>query len=175
MEEIKFLKEEVKITGKITNDEISLAQFFAEITGIYPFYVVIYEGYLFFFVEKQKYLKCKQYLKVLRKKLKKKIMIIRFDESLLKLVFGFFPDVYIHDLSLVYDYQENSTMLFVYFLTFQERGVAIGRLGKYIKIVNAIFRRYIRFKEYKTLISMQCEVYDSALLPHYLECPVIEA
>lgn len=73
----------------------------------------------------------------------KKVLLIRAENSITKLILGFFPDIYIHDIKLEIDDRTGDMIMHVYFLSFEERIIAIGRGGTYIKAVNEIFDKYI--------------------------------
>ncbi|MHA1438326.1 MAG: hypothetical protein ACTSPD_12185 [Promethearchaeota archaeon] len=64
----------------------------------------------------------------------------------MKLLFRFFPDLYIHDIFLEKDDNTGENILYICFLSYEERGIAVGKNGDYIKAVNKIFSKYIAFK-----------------------------
>ena len=138
-----FLYQNVKIKKKYSNKELIFLQYFYEKTEIYPENVILTENFIFFFVKSQDYFKARLYLGSFRKYLESKILIIRAETVLIKLLFGFFPDPYIHDLKLEINKQSGSKTITVYFLSFKDRGIAIGRKGEYIKAVNEIFEKFV--------------------------------
>ena len=76
-------------------------------------------------------------------------------------MFGFFPDPYIHDLKIERNPTTGSREIVVGFLSFEERGIAIGCKGDYIKAVNEIFENYVIFENQNALpIKIRCEVFD---------------
>ena len=84
-----------------SNFELKLREYFYEKTEIYPENVILTENFIFFFVKSQDYFKARLYLGSFRKYLESKILIIRAEKVLIKLLFGFFPDPYIHDLKFL--------------------------------------------------------------------------
>ncbi|MHA2280535.1 MAG: hypothetical protein ACXAC5_06765 [Promethearchaeota archaeon] len=87
----------------------------------------------------------------------KKILIIRTESVLINLIFSLFPDLYIHDVVLERDDTSNQREISIYFLTFKERGIAIGRGGEYIKSVNNLFKDFIRFNNKDKPIDIICK------------------
>jgi len=134
----------VNVKKHFFNTELILYKFFFEITKIFPKSIICVDNFVFFFVKSVDYSNAKLYLRKLRYLLKnKKILIIREETTLIKLVFSFFEDVYIHNVMLI----ENPTrdVIDVLFLFKKDRAVAVGSDGGYIKTVNYIFRNYISF------------------------------
>jgi len=139
-----FFCQIVNVRKHFFNTELKLSKFFFEITKIFPVCLIRNENFLFFFVKPGDYLTAKLYLRKLRYLLKnKKILIIREESTLIRLVFSFFEDVYIHNVMLI----ESPTVdiIDVLFLFKKDRAVAVGIDGGYIKAVNYIFRNYISF------------------------------
>jgi len=87
----------------------------------------------------------------------RKILIIRTENVLINLLFSLFPDLYIHNISLKRNDSSGKREISVYFLTYKERGIAIGRGAEYIKCVNKLFKRYIRFENKSTPIEIKCK------------------
>jgi len=69
-----------------------------------------------------------------------------------------FPDLYIHDIKVECDLYSNMRIVYVYFLSFEERGIAVGRRGDYIKAINAIFKKYVKFEKAEVPIKIKCEL-----------------
>ena len=139
-----FFYQIVKVKKHFFNIEIMLSKFFHEITKIFPVCLIRNKNFLFFFVKPGDYLTAKLYVRKLRYLLKnRKILIIREESTLIRLVFSFFEDVYIHNVMLI----ESPTVdiIDVLFLFKKDRAVAVGNDGCYIKAVNYIFRNYISF------------------------------
>ena len=157
-----FLSQKLKIKRKYSNKELYLHQYFQKKTKIHPESVFIYKNsYIFFFVKNEEYFKAKLSLRSLRRELQdKKVLVIRAEQTLIKLLFSFFPDTYIHDILLNFNDKNNEKIISVNFLSFEERGIAVGRNGDYIKSVNEIFQKYVNFREsfYDDFkIKIQCE------------------
>lgn len=151
-----FLYQKVKFIKKFSNKELIFLQYFCEKTTVFPENVIIIENLIFFFVKGRDYFKARLYRNSFRKNLERKILIIRAEKVLIKLLFGFFPDPYIHDLKLV-NKQNGSKTVIVYFLSFKDRGIAIGRKGEYIKAINEIFEKFVILEDVETPIKIKCE------------------
>lgn len=83
-------------------------------------------------------------------------MIIKSESSLIRLLFSLFPDTYIHDV--IVDINESGTrVITILFYFYKDRGIAIGRNGTYIKIINRIFNDYIFLENYNTPIEIKCD------------------
>ncbi len=89
---------------------------------------------------------------------KKKVLIIRNEKKLIKLLFSFFPDIYIHDIQIYYNTSPKELKAIILFLTFEERGIAIGKNGNYIKAVNKIFQNNIILQNNKISIKIKCDL-----------------
>jgi len=154
-----FFSEKLKIRKKYTNTELKLYQYFYEKTKrIYPENVIVINNFIFFFVGNEYYFKVKLFLHSLRKELNKKVLIIRAENTLINLLFGFFPDIYIHDVKLKIDEDTGLKCVLVYFLSFEERAIAVGCNGEYIKAVNYIFDNYVIFKNHDHSLKIKCEL-----------------
>jgi hypothetical protein len=83
----------------------------------------------------------------------KKIIVIRREKTIIKLILAFFPDLYIHNIHFTVDDNTADIIMKVIFLTDLDRLIAIGgKHGTYIKSVNQIFNEYIY------PIKIECEV-----------------
>ena len=151
-----FLYQKVKFKKKFSNKELIFLNYFYEKTKIHAENVIITEYFIFFFVRGRDYFKARLYRASFRKNLESKILIIRAEKVLIKLLFGFFPDPYIHDLKLVNE-QNGSKTIIVYFLSFKDRGIAIGRKGEYIKAINEIFEKFVLIDGEAIPIKIRCE------------------
>ena len=155
-----YFSQIVNIKKKFFNTELKFFKFFIEITKIVPVFVIIRNPFVFYFVKPRDFFMAKFFLRKLRYKLNgKKISIIRAETTLLRLIFSFFDDVYIHNVKLVE--KTNGTLIDVLFLFDKDRAVAVGNEGGYIKAVNFIFRNYIFFdtpfnKIEKDLVEIRC-------------------
>ncbi len=143
-----------------SNEELLLYHFFHEITKRPPQNVIIVKEFVFFFLKNEDYFKAKAKLPYLRKKFQhRKIVIVREEEVLINLVYGFFPDPYIHTVSIERNIYTGKTKIVVGFLSYEERGIAIGCNGNYIKAVNEIFERYVIFvNHYGNQVKIKCDV-----------------
>ena len=143
-----------------SNEELLLYHFFHEITKRPPQNVIIVKEFVFFFLKNEDYFKAKTKLPYLRKKFQhRKIVIVREEEVLINLVYGFFPDPYIHTVSIERNIYTGKTKIVVGFLSYEERGIAIGCNGNYIKAVNEIFERYVIFvNHYGNQVKIKCDV-----------------
>jgi len=137
-----FFSQIINIKKQFFNTELRLSKFFNEITGIFPVCVIRVKEFIFFFVKSGDYFAAKFYLRKLRHMMKsKKFLIIREEPTLIRLIFSFFEDTYIHNVMLIESPTRN--IINVLFLFNKDRAVAVGIDGSYIKAVNYIFRNYI--------------------------------
>jgi len=144
---------------KYSNFELKLREYFAQKTeGIYPEFIVVINQYIFFFVKKKHYFSSKMHLNSMRRQFnKRKILIIRIEKILINLLFSFFPDLNIDDIKIEVDNISGRREISVYFLFFEERGIAIGRNGDYIRAVNSIFENYVVFENSTTPLKIKCK------------------
>ncbi|MHA1490133.1 MAG: hypothetical protein ACTSRI_10830 [Promethearchaeota archaeon] len=148
MAENVFFSQKLKIKKRYFNRELNLLQYFHDKTKkIYPENVIVINDFIFFFVSNEYYFRAKLFLHSMRKQLNKKVLIIRDENILINLLFSFFPDTYIHDIKLRINEQTRLKFILVCFLSYKERGIAIGRSGDYIKAINTILNKYINFKK----------------------------
>ncbi|HEC39297.1 hypothetical protein LCGC14_2042580 [marine sediment metagenome] len=144
---------------KYTNTELALFKFFYEKTnGIHPELIVVIKHFIFFFVKNEHYFISKLYLNSMRRQIaNRKILIIRAEPVLINLIFSLFPDLCIHDVVLEVDDFSGVREISLYFLTFRERGIAIGRRAEYIRCVNKLFKEYIIFENKSKPIEIICK------------------
>jgi len=153
-----FFSQIIKIKKKYSNTEFNLHQYFYKKTKLHPENIIIINQFIFFFIKNEDYFKAKLFLNSIRKQLEKKILLIRAENNLIKLLFGFFPDPYIHDIKIEINEKKIKTIT-ICFISFEERGIAIGRSGDYIKAVNEIFEKYIIFEKKEIPFSkIKCEL-----------------
>lgn len=139
-----YFSQIVNIKKIFFNTELKFFKFFFEITKIVPVFLIIRNPFVFYFVNPRDFFMAKFFLRKLRYKLNgKKISIIRAETTLIRLVFSFFDDVYIHNVKLIE--KTNRTLIDVIFLFDKDRAVAVGNKGGYIKAVNYIFKNFISF------------------------------
>lgn len=143
-----------------SNEELLLFHFFHETTKSPPQNVIIVKEFVFFFLKNENYFNAKSKLPYLRKKFAhRKIVIVREEDVLVNLVYGFFPDPYIHTVRIERNVYTGKTNIMVGFLSYEERGIAIGGNGNYIKAVNEIFERYVIFVNSEAFqVRIKCDV-----------------
>lgn len=138
--------QKINVKKKFSNKELLLFHFFHEITKIFPQNVITINEFVFFFLKNDNYFNAKSKLPYLRKKFQhRKIVIVREEDVLVNLVYGFFPDPYIHTVRIERNIYTGKTDVAVGFLSYEERGIAVGCKGNYIKAVNKIFEWYVNF------------------------------
>jgi len=142
-----------------TNFELKLREYFYEKTqGIYPEFLVVIRQFIFFFVKKHHYFNAKAYLESMRREIGyRKVIIIRIEKNLINLLFSFFPDLNIENVKIEFDKKSGKREISVFFLFFEERGIAIGRNGEYIRAVNEIFDNYIIFENKYNPLRVKCK------------------
>jgi hypothetical protein len=148
-----FYSMELNIKKKFSNLELNLYRLFHKKISIHPITIIVQRSFLFFFVKNEDYFKAKSRIKYIRYYLpSKKLLVIRLEKTIAKMVFGFFPDVYIHNLDLEIDNNTGDIIITVVLLTYEDRLIAVGAKGNYIKAVNEIFEKYIY------PVKIKCEV-----------------
>ena len=145
---------------KFNNYELKLRNYFYSRTdGIYPEFIVVINQFIFFFVKKENYFDSKMHLDAMRREIsQRKILIIRIERILLNLLFSFFPDLNIDTIKIESNNKSGLREISIYFLFQNERGIAIGRNGDYIKAVNEIFKKYVIFENRNTPLEVKCKV-----------------
>jgi hypothetical protein len=73
------------------------------------------------------------------------------------MLFNFFPDLNIENVKVEFNNQSRKREISIYFLFFNERGIAIGRDGEYIRAVNEIFDNYVVFENKNTPLKVKCK------------------
>ncbi len=146
---------------KYSNFELKLNTYFYNKTnGITPEFIVVINKFIFFFVRKDKYFTSKIYLGSIRREIApKKVLIIRAENVFINLLFSFFPDLYIHDIKIEND-TSGEREVSLYFLSYKDRGIAIGRRGEYIKCLNELCQRYIILENKITPLEIKCKALD---------------
>lgn len=144
---------------KYSNYELKLCKYFYNKTkGIIPECIVVIDKYIFFFVKKDSYFSSKIYLDSIRREINpKKVLIIRYEKIFINLLFSFFPDLYIHDIRIENNETSGVREISVYFLTFKDRGIAIGRQGEYIKSLNLLCKKYILLENKINPLEITCK------------------
>lgn len=149
----------VSMKKRYSNDELIYYRYFCQKIKVEPEHIIIVGNFVFFFVKGSDFFKVKAHLGSLRRKLGSKVLIIRAEKTLITLLFSFFPDLYIHDIVSSMNKYTGNTTITIYFLSFEDRGIAIGRKGEYIKAVNEIFNKYITFEKDIDSIKIKCEFF----------------
>ena len=164
LDEEFFFSQKVFLKKRYQNRELSLHRYFWEKTKVFPECVIEINGFIFFFVKNKDYFKVKLFQKEIRRQFnERKVLILRTEKTLAKFLLSFFPDPYIHDIKLQADDNTGLRRIIVFLWSYKERGIAIGRSGDYIKVVNEIFNHYVIFEEYVTFnkyyipIEIKCE------------------
>ncbi|TFF98472.1 MAG: hypothetical protein EU547_01350 [Promethearchaeota archaeon] len=146
----------VKIAKRFSNDELKYMNYFYKKTQEFPENIIIYNRFIFFFIKDQVYFSILKYIPELRKELSAfKLLIIRDETNLLKLCLSFFPDIYIHDIKLKIERRRNRILISLYTLDYNDRGIAIGKRGNYIKTVNDVLKNYVEVQEVSLPIEIE--------------------
>jgi len=151
--------QQIKFRCRYSNEELGLYQYFDDKTGVKPINIIVINQFIYFFVDNKKYFKAKTQLSKIRRELSsKKILIIRAETTLIRLLFSFFQDLYIHDIRIEMNIYTGKKEISIYFLSYKDRGVAVGRNGDYIKSVNTLFKKFVLFDCNRVPIKIKCEV-----------------
>ncbi len=147
---------------KYSNFELKLGKYFYNKTkGICPESIIVIDKFIFFFVKNESYFISKFYLDSIRREIKaKKVIIIRFEKVFINLLFSFFPDLYIHDIKIEKDVSSGMREISLYFLTYKERGIAIGRKGDYIKSLNELCQKFLVLENRISPLEIKCKTVD---------------
>ncbi len=163
-----YLRQKVEIKRKFTNKEITLSKKFASYAKVQPDNIIFIEPYIFFFLEPDKYYKTKYFIQTLKKELGKKIRLVKFRnkrDTLLDLITSLFPEIFINDYGYYFDSNNQMDVIVVETLTLQERGIAIGRNGEYIKAINALLTNHALYDYRTKYVQIRC-VHGN--LQHYI-------
>jgi len=152
--------QKLTVNKKFSNKELLLFHFFYDSTKIFPRNVILVKDIVFFFLDNEKYFEAKLKLPYLRKRFQsRRIVLVREEGVLANLVFGFFPDPYIHTIRIERNSRTGQIIIIVGFLSYEERGIAVGCNGDYIKAINRIFESYVKFADYQEFqVKIKCEV-----------------
>ncbi|MFX0034354.1 MAG: hypothetical protein ACFE9I_01785 [Candidatus Hermodarchaeota archaeon] len=151
---------------RYSNYEIKLYNYFFKKTQINPYVIIPIRiadtNYIFFFIDQNNYFQAKTYLNSIRHEIRnKKILIIRFDNILINLIFNFFPDLCIHDININVNNKEGKYEISICFLRkLNAYHIAIGQGGSYIKAINELFERYINLYNYNVPLTIKCKKVD---------------
>jgi hypothetical protein len=137
----------ISFERKFSNYEIKLAEYFLEKVNIYPKCVIIINYY-----------RVKKHLYILRRQLGKKVAIIREQSTLIHLLFSFFPDIFIFDINIENSNISKDRLISIKLLSYEDRAIAIGRDGEYIKAINQLLKKHIIFQNRKSNIKIECRM-----------------
>ncbi|MDX1797089.1 MAG: hypothetical protein R3255_00430 [Candidatus Lokiarchaeia archaeon] len=149
---------------KYSNFELKLHNYFYYKTHVNPSYIILIniEGndFIFFFVKQDEYFQAKTFLNSIRNNIKhKKVMIIRFDNILINLIFNLFPDLCIDDIEIEINKLKGKYEVSIYFLReLNIYHIAVGERGSYIKAVNELMEKYFTFNNCYTPLTIKCRV-----------------
>ncbi|MFX0081191.1 MAG: hypothetical protein ACFE94_05505 [Candidatus Hodarchaeota archaeon] len=87
----------------------------------------------------------------------RKFLIIRAENVLINFLFSLFPDLFVYNISLEVNGFSGKREIAIYFLTYKERGIAIGRGADYIRSVNKLFMNYVTFENNSKPIEIKCK------------------
>lgn len=154
--------QKIQIKKKFSNKELLLYNYFITKTKIIPDNVILVDDFIFYFIKIIDYYRCKAFHPVLRKEFSdKKVLLICVQNTLIKQIFSFFPDTYIYDLKLEKNKHDDDLIITICFLSYEERGIAVGKGGDYITAINKILKNYVIYKGkylYKFPLKLQCEL-----------------
>ena len=147
---------------KYSNFELKLYDFFFKKTNIHPKCVIVINQFAFFIVNKDliTYNEVKKHLYYLRRNLCKKVAIIKEQSTLILLLYSLFPDLFIYNIKIEATNFSNERLISIKFLSYQDRAIAVGRNGEYIKAVNQLLKKHIIFQTNKAQIKIICKVAD---------------
>ena len=152
----------ISFKRKFSNFEIKLSNYFFEKVGVCPRCVIIINPFIFFIINRDliTYYKVKKHIPFLRRQFGKKIAIIRDQPSLIHLLYSLFPDIFIYNIEIEATNFSNERLISIKFLSYQDRAIAVGRNGEYIKAVNQLLKKHIIFQTNKAQIKIICKVAD---------------
>lgn len=148
----------VSFKKKFQNEELRLLSYFFKITHKLPTNIIIQDNFIFFLVKNEDYVIARTYLERIRNRLKHyKVLVIREELTLLRQIFSFFPDTYIHDIELNRDLMTKKMMITLFFIFDLDRGIAVGNNGCYINTINFIFNNAVNYQiNSKFIVKIQC-------------------
>ena len=149
----------VSFKKKFQNEELQLFSYFFKITHKIPTSIIIRDKFIFFLVKNEDYIIARAYLERIRNRLKSnKVLVIREEITLLRQIFSFFPDTYIHDIELNRDLMTKKMIITLFFIFDLDRGIAVGNKGCYINTINFIFNNAVNYQlNSKFIIKIQCK------------------
>jgi len=149
----------ISFKKKFTIRELLLHQYFYQCCKVYPKNIILIGNFVFFLVNSRDYFNAKLSLPLMRSHLTiKKLVIIREEKTLLRLLYNFFPDPQVHNIRVNQNGPSGKKEIIVGVSSFVERGIAIGCRGEYIKAVNKLFEENVSFGEnFGFQIIIKCE------------------
>jgi hypothetical protein len=149
----------IRFRKKFSNEEIRLFKYFYKKMRVYPENIIIIRNFMFIFVKNEDYFKASKNLKYIRRQLlNKKILIIRAENTFINLLISLFPDLYVHKIAIEMNFFTGKRHISVGFLSYEDRAIAIGCNGDYIKCVNYMLENYVIFENGKPPLTIRCEV-----------------
>ncbi|MFX0024286.1 MAG: hypothetical protein ACFE9S_18310 [Candidatus Hermodarchaeota archaeon] len=148
--------------SKYSNYELKLYNYFHNKTQINPISIILINAedidFIFFFVKHDGYFQARTFLNSIRNNIKhKKVMIIRFDNILLNLIFNLFPDLCIDDIEVEINKVKGKYEVSICFLReLNIYHIAVGDRGCYIKAVNELIDKYVTFNNCHTPLTIKC-------------------
>ena len=148
------------ISKRFSNFELKLYNFFLKKTKIYPKCIIVIDQFVFFFIDSnlKVYSEVKKHIHYLRRNMVKKVAIIKDQSTLIHLIYSLFPDIFIYDIAIEDSNIPNEKKISLFFLSYQDRAIAIGRKGNYIKAINQLLKNYILFQNHKSQVKLECKV-----------------
>ncbi|MFX0039856.1 MAG: hypothetical protein ACFFCY_01260 [Promethearchaeota archaeon] len=148
--------------SKYSNYELKLHSYFYDKTQIDPSYIILIKieqiDFIFFFIRQDKYFQATTYLNSIRHNISsKKVMIIRFDNILINLIFNLFPDLCIDDIEIEINKVKGKYEISICFLReLNIYHIAVGERGCYIKAINELMDKHIIFDNSHTPLTIKC-------------------
>ena len=149
----------IRFRKKFSNEEILMFKYFYKKTRVYPENIIIIRNFVFIFVKNENYFKASKNLKHIRRQLlNKKVLIVRAENTLINLLISLFPDLYLHEIAIEMNVFTGKRQILVGVVSYEDRAIAIGCNGDYIKTVNYLLENYVIFENNHTPLTIRCEV-----------------
>jgi len=146
----------VNIVKRFSNNELKYLNYFYNKTHQFPENIIIQNRFIFFFINNQEYFSVLRFIPDMRKELPSyKLLVIRNENNLVKLCLSLFPDIYIHDIKLNIEKNYPRILVSLYTLNYNDRGIAIGKKGHYIKTVNELLASYVKIPDVPLPIELE--------------------
>ena len=132
------------IKKDFSNRELNLYARFYETTKIYPKNLIVLHNFVFFFVDSENYFKAKSFLRRLQKFMAPYIiLIIRKEETLIKMLFNLFPEPLIFHIS---SWLSKKIVVNILNLSLDQTKASIRYWNRYFKVVNQLFKDFVEFE-----------------------------